>query len=293
MPSPLAPAAAVLLLPCLLAQEPAPPPAPPPAALPAPSDPAAERATADLRHAVAQLQARPFAFTGVCRLTGASRLRQRGEPIEFRGACRDGLVLVQCRDVSSLHHGMRQLVRREGGTWTRPQGDEPEPAPSALDLAAIANAIPVQIAEPAFPDGRPVVRAHSTCQGEAAARLMADLAYPDKEVQMLLEQLPRLVGPELVQIDAVFESDPSTRTLRSITLRACVFTPDAAHAADADEDPSGLAPVARQTVVQVVWQVHIEPADAVPFPELDAAMRERLGWAPPVPPLPAAPPVVK
>ncbi len=247
------------------------------------------RTADDVAAACRQMLEQPLAFAGTCRFTpGDAAFPADDQPIPFRGAWHQGLALLQLRQHEVLTHGDRQLVARDGAGWTLPQGDAPDLPFSPRALASHLATATLGDAEPVFLDGRPAMRVHAVWNAQAAAALLHDSYHPQPQAQQILERLPGILqrqDPARVCVDAAICFDPATRTLRSAVLRAALLGADDLRAGDdSPPAPDGLPALTRERLLEYTFALTLLPLDEVPFPELDATLRERLAWAPSVPP---------
>jgi hypothetical protein len=254
---------------------------------------AERRAAEDALEACRRLDQQPLAFTGTCRF-GATRLDEDDAVTPFRGAWQHGLALLHLREHTVLTCGDRQLVSKDGGDWTLPQGDAPDLPLSPRALARHLPHATLDGAEPVFLDGRPALRVHAVWTQDAAAALLQETNHPSPPAQRILERMPDILEqqpPERACVDATICFDPATRTLRSATLRVALLTGE--ERPEHDEPPvaaAGLPALRSPPVLEYTCTLTLVPLDEVPFPRLDDALCERLAWSPPAP-APAAPTV--
>jgi hypothetical protein len=259
---------------------------------------ALRRATDDALIACREVLLHPMAFTGSCTFSaGRAGFADDVEPIPFRGAWHEGLLLFHLRQHTVLSHGERQLVRVGDAGWTPPQGDAPDLPFSPRTLAQQVAAACIDTAEPVFLDGRPALRVHAVWTGSAATALLRDSYHPQAQVQQILERMPTILErqpAERVCVDAAICYDPATRTLRSFVVRAALLDGNAPRADDAPPPaPAGLPPLPRAPLLAYTFTGTLVPLTDVPMPELDAAMRERLAWPPAAQPAAAAPGTIR
>jgi len=258
---------------------------------------AERRAAEHALEACRRLDQQPLAFTGTCLFDAGQADIDVGAGagrIPFRGAWQHGLALLHMRDHTVLTCRDRQLVAKDGGDWTLPQGDAPDLPLSPRALARHLPHATLDGAEPVFLDGRPALRVHAVWTEHAAAALLQETYHPSPPAQRMLERLPEILEQQPAEracVDATICFDPATRTLRSATLRVALLTGEELREHDEPRiAAAGLPALRSPAMFEYTFSLTLVPLDLVPFPPLDDALCERLAWSPPTP-APAAPTV--
>lgn len=276
-------ATASTLLPMLLGLAQTPAAAPP--AVAKPVQRGLQRATEDVQAVGRNLFAGNHAFAGSVAILVCPGLAQPPlEAVAYRGCNQDSLRLLRLGDHCVLTAGDRQLERRKDGPWTVPQGDAPDCPLRPSALAAHLATATITACEPTAEGGRPAMRVHAVWQGQTAAALVEETWVPHAKWRQMLERLPKMVQDDKDSrcvVDATLAYDPAMKQLYSASLRVAMTIPSSKPLTLPDTEapplPEGLPPLANEMMFQFLFQVAMLPAAQEPMPQLDAALRAKLG----------------
>jgi hypothetical protein len=246
-------------------------------------DPRLQRATDDVRKVAESVLATPHAYTGTCTWAenGEPTLR---EPVAFRGAFAAGVHYFELGEHRVLTHGDRQLVSKNGGEWTLPQGHQPDCPLSPTALAQNLGKCEVAAFAPTSHQDRPAMGVYATWSGNRAERTVDAVCFPGSREQALLERIAVFATKEdatkyEVRVDSTLRFDPATRSLYTATLRIALMAPTE----DDEAKPRAEELPALPTRAWITWTATVAMVDGaeVPMPDLDEATRERLGLGKP------------